>query len=184
MSVTHSEARNVSSRPCTLLLSLVAVSGLWFAGCRTAPRQSHESPSEPVIVALRDAAIINLTDGSVTPHQTVVIEGDRIKVVGSVTKVRVPARAQIVEARGRFLIPGLWDMHVHSVDEDPSEGYRPFFPIFVANGITGVRDMWGTQSSPPLFADASRKAICSGPVSSLQAISLTAAHLSGPVPPS
>lgn len=44
-----------------------------------------------------------------------------------------------IQGEGRFLVPGFWDMHVHAVDPFSSEG----LPLFVANGVTGVRDMWG-----------------------------------------
>jgi imidazolonepropionase-like amidohydrolase len=75
------------------------------------------------------------------PDYTVVITGNRITAIGKTTRVRVPAGAQVVDASGRFLIPGLWDMHVHSLLEG-----RPdyFFPLFIANGVTGVRDMGGS----------------------------------------
>jgi len=73
---------------------------------------------------------------------TVVITGDRIAEVGPTKKVRVPANAQIVDASGKFLIPGLWDMHVHLWSKD-------YFKLFLANGITGVRIMWG---APIFFA--------------------------------
>jgi imidazolonepropionase-like amidohydrolase len=57
--------------------------------------------------------------------------------------MRVPPGAQVIDAGGRYLIPGLWDMHVHSLFAG-----RPdyFFPLFIANGVTGVRDMGSTLS--------------------------------------
>ncbi|HEX6731200.1 MAG TPA: amidohydrolase family protein [Pyrinomonadaceae bacterium] len=73
--------------------------------------------------------------------QAVVITGNQITAIGQADKIRVPQGAQIVDAGGRYLIPGLWDMHVHSLVEG-----RPdyFFPLFIANGVTGVRDMGGS----------------------------------------
>jgi imidazolonepropionase-like amidohydrolase len=72
------------------------------------------------------------------PDRTVVIAGGRITAIGKTGKVRVPSGAQVVDASGKFLIPGLWDMHVHTL----VEGRPDFvFPLLIANGITGVRDM-------------------------------------------
>jgi imidazolonepropionase-like amidohydrolase len=72
------------------------------------------------------------------PDHTVVITGSRIDAMGKTGKIRVPAGAQVVDASGKFLIPGLWDMHVHALLEGRPEY---FFPLFIANGVTGVRDM-------------------------------------------
>ena len=50
-----------------------------------------------------------------------------------------------MDATGKFAIPGLWDMHVHlfnNFTQDGSDNHAYFFPLFVANGIVGVRDMW------------------------------------------
>ena len=49
--------------------------------------------------------------------------------------------AQVIDANGAFLIPGLWDMHVHATNDE--EDIPAFFPLFIANGVTGIRDMWG-----------------------------------------
>lgn len=67
---------------------------------------------------------------------TVVITGDRITDLGESGSIGVPKGAQVVDATGKFLIPGLWDMHVHWYDTD-------YLPIFIANGVTGIRVMWG-----------------------------------------
>jgi imidazolonepropionase-like amidohydrolase len=67
---------------------------------------------------------------------TVVISGGRIRAVGKTGEVKIPAGARVVDATGKFLIPGLWDMHAHV--DDTGDYY---FPLALANGITGVRDM-------------------------------------------
>ena len=85
---------------------------------------------------------VTVIDG-VTPvprtDQTVVIQGNRIVRVGTFGAVAVPAGARIVDGRRKFLIPGLWDMHVHTA----ISGGRELLPLYVANGVTGVRDMAG-----------------------------------------
>jgi Amidohydrolase family len=82
---------------------------------------------------------------------TVVIIGDRITSVGKSGRVRVPANAKIIDAAGKYLIPGLWDMHVHTFTHSPNprSSQTWFFPLFIANGVTGVRDMWTTGEDFP-----------------------------------
>ncbi|MGH8211243.1 MAG: amidohydrolase family protein [Steroidobacteraceae bacterium] len=75
------------------------------------------------------------------PDMTVIISGGRIAALGKTPQLHAPNDAQVVDAKGKFLIPGLWDMHVHIGVTGLS--YAPYFPLFIANGITGVRDMGG-----------------------------------------
>ena len=69
---------------------------------------------------------------------TVIVEGDRITAIARNGRTRIPTGATIVDGRGKYLIPGLWDMHVHIGGYD--EGTK-VLPRLVAYGITGVRDM-------------------------------------------
>ncbi len=71
--------------------------------------------------------------------RTVVIRGNRIVAEGPATAISVPGGARIIDGRGRFLIPGLWDMHVHTA----MPGGRDVLELYIANGVTGVRDMAG-----------------------------------------
>jgi imidazolonepropionase-like amidohydrolase len=71
--------------------------------------------------------------------QTVLIQGNRIARIGASGSVAVPAGARIVDGRGKFLVPGFWDMHVHTA----ISGGRDLLSLYVANGVTGVRDMAG-----------------------------------------
>lgn len=87
------------------------------------------------VTAIRDVTVIDGTGAGPQPHTTMVIRGERIVSMGPAARVRIPKSARIVQGRGRFAIPGLWDMHVHLWHEQNQ------LPVFVANGITGVRDM-------------------------------------------
>src|SRR5262249_35626351 len=78
--------------------------------------------------------VIDATGAPARPDMTVVVTGDRITTVGKSSQVRVPEGARVVDGKGKYLIPGLWDMHVHTVG--PS-----FLPLYLANGVTGIRDM-------------------------------------------
>jgi len=91
---------------------------------------------------------VTLIDGSghlPQPDQTVLIEGRRIAAVGPTAKTRVPKAARTIDASGKFLLPGFWDMHVHlaGINADPSWSKQVLLPLLLANGITGVRDMGG-----------------------------------------
>lgn len=98
-------------------------------------------------LALTGVTVVDVTDGRLLPNQTVVVAGTRIRAVGPAGQVTVPAGAQLVDARGKFLIPGLWDMHAHTeLPEDPDVArqdslYRMYYPLYIAHGITGIREM-------------------------------------------
>src|SRR5947209_7309868 len=100
------------------------------------------APSQPL--AFTHATVIDMTGAKPESDMTVVIEGNRIAALGKTGRVRIPKDAQIINASGKFLIPGLWDMHVHTLREDR---LATFFPLFVANGVTSVRDMSSTLAN-------------------------------------
>lgn len=93
---------------------------------------------EPQPLVLTHVNVIDVTGAPVKADMTVVITGDRIISIDRAAKARVPQGARVVDVRGKFLVPGLWDMHVHWYDER-------FLPLFIANGVTGIRQMSGTQ---------------------------------------
>ena len=66
------------------------------------------------------------------------ITGNRITTIGKTAGVSIPKDAQVIDATGKFLIPGLWDMHVHWYGYD-----KAYLQLFIVNGVTGVRVMWG-----------------------------------------
>jgi imidazolonepropionase-like amidohydrolase len=86
-------------------------------------------------LALTNATLFDAETGRTLPNSTVVVEGNRIKAVGKGGKVNVPKNAEIIDARGKTLLPGLWDMHVHL---RPQQGL-----MHIAAGVTSVRDMGG-----------------------------------------
>jgi imidazolonepropionase-like amidohydrolase len=88
-------------------------------------------PTTPL--AFTHANLFDSETGRTTPNTTVIIEGNRIKAVGRDGKVNVPKDAEVIDARGRTLMPGLWDMHVHIF---PNDGL-----MHIAAGVTSVRDM-------------------------------------------
>ena len=94
-------------------------------------------------LAFVGVTVIDSTGAPATPDMTVLIEGNRITAIGRSETVSVPLGAVVVDATGKFLIPGLWDMHVHLFNHvHPGPPGASYFPLLIANGITGVRDMW------------------------------------------
>ncbi len=88
--------------------------------------------------------VIDATDAPVQADMTVIVKDKRIVEIKKSTEVQVPANTTVIDARGKYLIPGLWDMHVHTVFGDwLPRNERVTLPLFVANGVTGVRDMGG-----------------------------------------
>ena len=92
--------------------------------------------SQQPTLAITHASVIDVERGLVVPDQTVTVAGTRIISVRPSSSARVPAGVHTVDARGGFLMPGLWDMHAHlDITERESLG------AFLAAGVTGVRDM-------------------------------------------
>lgn len=89
-------------------------------------------------VAIEHATVIDVRTGRRLADHTVVADGDRIVAVGPARQVRVPRGAQRIDGRGRYVIPGLWDMHVHL-----TMAGRGALDAFLEQGVTGVRDMGG-----------------------------------------
>jgi len=101
--------------------------------------------------------VIDTGFGKEVPDRTVIISGDRISEVRDSKGIKPPTGAKVVDGRGKYLIPGLWDMHVHAVF---AERLDSMFPMFVANGVLGIRDM-GT-SMPLAEIDRLRKQTANG----------------------
>ena len=95
-----------------------------------------QQPVPAASFAIEHVSVIDIETGRRAPDQTVVVRGNRIAAVGGANSVAVPDDARIVDGRGKFLIPGIWDMHVHAM-----RSASRILPLAVANGITGLRDM-------------------------------------------
>lgn len=93
--------------------------------------------------AITGVTVVDTRAGTIRPNQTVLVGDGRIQSVE--TGRAAPAGATVIDGRGRFLIPGLWDMHVHLRD---AAAPAVLLPQFVANGVTGVRDMASDCDGP------------------------------------
>ncbi|HYH78472.1 MAG TPA: amidohydrolase family protein [Longimicrobium sp.] len=114
----------------------------------------------PAPVAITHATVVDVEGGRALADQTVLVQGSRITAVGPAARVAVPAGARVVDGRGKFVIPGLWDMHVHAAFPGLD---RLFMPLLVANGVTGVRDMFSQIAWVDSVASHIRRGALVGP---------------------
>lgn len=89
---------------------------------------------------LTHVEIVDVINGIKSPNMTVIITDSLITEIGASEKIKIPRKSKVINCKGKFLIPGLWDMHVHLGNATGSS-----LPLFIANGITGLRDM-GTKN--------------------------------------
>jgi len=98
----------------------------------------------PATIAITHATVIDANGASPKPNFTVLIDNEKISAVGPDSSIEIPSGAHVVDATGKFLIPGLADMHIHLMGAGEPTGSREFIlPLLIANGITTVRDMGG-----------------------------------------
>lgn len=105
-------------------------------GAQAAPRAARA-------LVLAHVTVIDVVNGRATPDMDVTIAGNRITAVGRSGGVH--RGAQVVNATGKFLIPGLWDMHSHSIDR-----WEYSSLLNIANGVTGFRDPGAVKAFPEI----------------------------------
>ncbi|MEO7963334.1 MAG: hypothetical protein ABIT38_05425, partial [Gemmatimonadaceae bacterium] len=122
-----------------VIVSLTALFA-WVTPPSLVHAQSNASAvSSDTVIAITHVHVVDVESGALHRDQTVVVRGTRIVALGSARTVLIPGGATRVDGRGRFLIPGLWDMHAHTV----MPGGERVLALYVANGVTGLRDMAG-----------------------------------------
>lgn len=130
-------------------LSLAALC-LFVLISASAPSPRHQPP--PVTqVAVTGGTIIDVNTGSVLVDSVLLVNGERIAQVGTRADVRIPAAAQVVDAHGKWIMPGLADMHAH-IAGDVRAGLP--LELYLANGVTTIRDPSGNLTVLRLTRDA------------------------------
>jgi imidazolonepropionase-like amidohydrolase len=105
----------------------------------------YQIPSEKAsssVTAFVDVTVIPMDSERLLEHQMVLVRDGRIERIGNSEQVKVPSDAFVIDGRGKYLMPGLVDMHAHV--EYPND-------LFVANGVTSVRNMWGNTGKKLSF---------------------------------
>jgi imidazolonepropionase-like amidohydrolase/enterochelin esterase-like enzyme len=113
----------------------------------------------PEDIAFTHVNVIDGTAPTPRPDQTVIVRGSHILSVAPATAASVPPGARVVDGRGKYLLPGFWDMHVHT----SVPGGRGLLAAYVANGVTGVRDMAGDWSQLTRWRDEIARGELAGP---------------------
>lgn len=88
---------------------------------------------------IKNVTIVDVENGLVKPAMDLAVSGDRIAAILPHKSDRQYPTGQVIDGSGKYLIPGLWDMHTHTW-----WAYKDFFPLLIANGVTGIREMFGS----------------------------------------
>lgn len=135
-----------------LVLLAVAVIGLAFGLCAVGVR-AQASPA----FAFVGVNVIPMDRERVIERQTVLVRDGKITEIGPATRVRVPPGAIVVNAFGKYLMPGLAEMHSHIPGANaPEQMVRDIMFLYVANGITTIRGMLGAPNQLTLRAQTAR----------------------------
>jgi hypothetical protein len=144
--------------------------------------------SNQTSLAFTHVSVIDATGTPAQPDMTVIVTGNRITGLAKTGTIALPRNAQVTDATGKFMIPGLWDMHQHTFMRKSK--LLPLYSLWgnIVNGITGVRDA-GDQGLPDDFGDLPywqdfewRQAIASGSVIGPRLV-LAGTQLEGPPTP-
>jgi imidazolonepropionase-like amidohydrolase len=116
---------------------------------------------QPSVTAFTDVTVIPMDRERIVPGQTVLVREGRIAEVGPSGRVRIPEGAVRIDARGKFLIPGLAEMHAHLPGpQNPAFREQVMF-MYLAGGVTTIRSMLGHPTHLELRAQAARNEIWS-----------------------
>ncbi len=129
--------------PLTLILFLTALSLMFLASLRTAWQGGKQTPLlKPQTVAFVGVNVVPMDRERVLTGQTVVVKEGRIAALGPADQTAVPKGALRVDGQGKYLLPGLADMHVHLEDDEAVN--QAMLQLFVANGVTTILNLYGT----------------------------------------
>ena len=132
--------------------SLAAIASVcWGSIPVSAFGQTTVPPVGTTPLVFDHVTVIDVEHGRAIPEQRVVIVGHRITTTGPAQQVTLPKQARVIDATGKYVIPGFWDMHVHAETGSRDAGtqgafHRRLYERFIANGVTGIREMaqrWG-----------------------------------------
>ena len=156
-----SESKSVR-RTWVAALLIAAVISLGFVlflalGEATAGRAPDDSVAARGVVVFVGVNVLPMDSDRILRNQTVVVREGRITAVGPADEVAIPAEAQRIDGKGKYLLPGLTEMHGHVPVRDGSYTFADVSLLYVANGVTTVRGMLGHPSHLEL-----RKQIASG----------------------
>ena len=148
------------------LVSAVAPQSVFASSPSTSVHQDLE---------VRDVTIVDVRNGNLLPNKTVFIEDGVILSVKQSNGVPAPSGPNVVDGHGKFVIPGMWDMHTHISHTDVD------FPLYIANGVLGIRSMGGVQDEVFAWQKQLKDGSLFGPMAYVSGPILDGPH--GPVQP-
>src|SRR5687767_10141695 len=171
MSATSSRATTMTPCPARTTAALIVLCAALLAG---------NVDAESLIIT--NARVVNVADGTVSRPRDVAIEGNRIVAIRDASHPE-PAGVRIHDAGGGFLTPGFWDMHAHVNSPEYAERWQ--LPLFLAAGVTGVRDMAGDCLEPNCrntvqFTRSLQSRIAHGELSGPRILAISSALIHGP----
>ena len=158
-----------TSRPGDLLRMLFSAALPAKEFTSAMPRPDHK------ILEIRDVTIVDVEHGTLLPHKTIHVEDGKVTSVSASKGVPTKSGADVLDGRGKFLIPGLWDMHTHITHTDVD------FPLYIANGVLGIRSMGGVQEEVFAWQKRLKDGSLFGPIAFVSGPILDGPH--GPVQP-
>jgi len=94
-------------------------------------------------IVIKGVSVISMESEKILENQTVVVKNGKIASLAGASSARIPAKALIIDGKGKFLIPGLAEMHAHIPPVDDLTPMKEVLMLFVTNGITTIRGMLG-----------------------------------------
>jgi predicted amidohydrolase len=126
------------------LVNSLAVGTMSFVSHLDLARRLSGGVSESDVLAFTRVTVIDATGRPALPEQTVLVKGDRIAAIEKLGELKLPGGAKVIDAKGKYMIPGLSDMHVHARGTPALlSDNEAWLILYIANGITGVREMGG-----------------------------------------
>lgn len=134
-------------KPLAVLAGLATALALALTALLHGPLPPMPRPGVTGDFLVSNVALVDVVNGQVVPGRDVLVRDGRIAAIGANLPGSGLRDLVVVDGSGKFLLPGLWDMHVHSLKISPQYTH----PLSIANGVTGVREMWGCPALPDSF---------------------------------
>jgi len=118
----------------------IAFRNILILGFLTLGIYSCDSPRKEKtnnLIVVTNTSLIDMNNGQVSEGMTLIIKNGIITTIGKSNKIEPSSEAKIVNGTGKYVIPGLWDMHAHTSSESVTRSI--LYPSFIANGVTGIR---------------------------------------------
>lgn len=121
-------------------MALARLIAILLLACGVVMSGAARSQSRPPAIAITNVSVLPMDGDRVLRNQTVLIQSGEIRALGNSSRISIPADATIVDGSGKYVVPGLVDMHSHV--HDPQD-----FPLLLRNGVTTLLDMGGGSAA-------------------------------------